>query len=259
MVATGGRSALLEPGADGGLMLALVSDNLWVRTASDPAKVGSLEAVEADVTRLRFGLEGSWPTLLEGGAAMTPALGLRLRHDGGDAETGFGVELGGGFTWNDPASGLSFDVSGRTLLTHEDGAFEDRGFSAGLAFDPSPASERGLSLVLRHEHGGPATAGLDALFASDVLDRRVGAEEEAAGTWAAEAAWGLPAFGGRYTGSPHAGLGLTDTARDTTLGWRLAPAALDAPDLSLDLTATRRESKGAAPEHRVDIEATVRW
>ena len=260
MAAAGARSTLAEPGEGDGLMLALVTDALWARTTSDAAKVGSLAAAEADVTRLRLGVEGSWSAALEGGGSMTPALELGLRHDGGDAETGFGVELGGGLAWSVPASGLSLDFSGRTLLAHESEDFEDWGVSAGLAFDPSPGSARGLSLTLRHERGGAATGGLDALFAPEALDRRTGVE--ATGAWTVEAAWGFPAFGGRYTGSPHAGLGLAESARDYTVGWRLVPAAAAAGvagSLSLDLTATRRESEDAAPEHRVGIEASLHW
>ncbi|MDE0039549.1 MAG: hypothetical protein OXU77_18630, partial [Gammaproteobacteria bacterium] len=37
-------------------------------------------------------------------------------HDGGDAETGFGVDLGGGIEWSDPKRGISLDISGRTLF-----------------------------------------------------------------------------------------------------------------------------------------------
>ena len=257
MAAGGARGVFVEPGGGGGPMLAVVTDALWARTASDAAKDGGLAAGQADVTRLRLGVEGGWAVPLGGGGGLTPAIELGLRHDDGDAEAGFGVEIGGGFTWSAPASGLSLDVSGRTLLAHEDNDFEDWGVSAAVAFDPNPASERGLSLTLRHELGGSAKGGLDALFAAESLRPRAGAE--AAGVWTAEAAWGFPAFGGRFTGSPHAGWGLTDTARDATLGWRLARAGPGAPDLALDLTATRRESEDAASEHRIGIEATMRW
>ena len=68
----------------------------------------------------------------------------------------------------------------------------------------------------------------------------------------------MPAFGGRFTGSPHLGLGLAAGSRDYTLGWRLAPAA-NAPDLTLGVKAMRRESDGAAPEHGVGVEMSLRW
>ena len=255
MAAAGVRSTLAEPGEGGDLMLALVSDALWANTKSEEA--GQLRASHTGVTRLRLGLEAGWPQELDGGGHLAPRLEAGIRHDGGDAENGFGVELGGGLTWSHPRSGLSFDLEGRALLTHEDDDIADRGFSAGLAFDQAPASERGFSFSLRRTLGSASSGGLDALFAPDVLSERSGSE--ATGRWTAEAAWGFPAFGGRYTGSPHAGLGVTDTARDTILGWRLTPAGPAASDLSLSILATKRESDGAETEHRIGIRAGARW
>ena len=262
MAAAGLRGDLLEAPAEGsGPALALTSDALWARTASE--KTLDLAASASDVTRLRLGLEGSWRMALDGGdagaqpgASLTPKLELGARHDGGDAETGFGAELGGGIAWVHPALGLTLDVSGRTLIAHEDGALEDRGFAAALGFDPRPETERGPSFSLRQDFGGSASGGLDALFAPAPLDERTGAE--ATSRWTAEAAYGLPAFGGRWTASPHAGLGLATGTRDLTLGWRWTPAE-GAHPLSFGLKATRRQSDGAAPEHAVGFEASARW
>ena len=262
MAAAGLRGALLEAPTEGsGPALALTSDALWARTGSE--KTLDLAASASDVTRLRLGLEGSWRLALDGGdagaqsgASLVPKLEVGARHDGGDAETGFGIELGGGLAWVHPALGLTLDVSGRTLIAHEDGALEDRGFAAALGFDPRPESERGPSFSLRQDFGGPASGGLDALFAPATLDERSGAE--ATSRWTAEAAYGLPAFGGRWTASPHAGLGFAPGARDLTLGWRWTPAE-NAHPLSFGLKATRRESDGAAPEHAVGFEASARW
>ena len=255
MAAAGLRGDLLEaPAETSGPALTLISDALWARTSSE--KTRDLAASESDVTRLRLGLEGSWRVAIEGGGQLTPKLELGARHDGGDAETGFGLELGGGLAWSDPALGLTLDVSGRTLLAHENDDLKDRGYAASLGFDPDPATERGPSLTLRQELGARADGGLDALFAPDPLEDRTGGE--AASRWSMEAAYGLPAFGGRFTGSPHVGFGLATGARDYTLGWRWAPAR-GAPDLAFGLRATRRESDAAAPEHTVGFEVRMTW
>ena len=258
MAAAGVRNDLVSLSKEGsGLALALTSDALWARTSSE--KTHELAASDSDVTRLRLGLEGSWRIATEGDGHLTPKLEIGARHDGGDAETGFGVELGGGIAWVDPALGLSLDLSGRTLVAHGSDDLEDRGFAASLAFDPDPATARGPSLTLTQDWGGAAQGGLDALFASDPLADRTGGGEATA-RWSAEAAWGLPVFGGAFTGSPHVGLGLATGARDYTLGWRLTPAAnANAPDLSLGVRAMRRESDTAAPEHTAGFEAVVRW
>ena len=255
MAAAGVRGDLLAPPESGsGPALALTSDALWARTSSE--KTRDLAASESDATRLRLGLEGSRRMALDGDGHLTPKLELGMRHDGGDAETGFGIELGGGLAWSDPRLGLSLDLSGRTLLSHEDDALEDRGYAASLGFDPDPATERGPSFALRQEFGARASGGLDALFAPAPLDERTGSE--ATSRWSMEAAYGFPAFGGRFTASPHVGLGLSAAARDYSLGWRWTPAP-SAPDLAFGVKATRRESDAASPEHTVGVEITARW
>ena len=56
-----------------------------VRTASDAASGagGTLAAAEAEVTRLRFGLEGSRPFRLGGGLVLTPDMEIAVRRHGG--------------------------------------------------------------------------------------------------------------------------------------------------------------------------------
>ena len=257
MAAAGLRGDLLAPPAEGsGPALAVTSDALWTRSSSE--KTRDLAASESDATRLRLGLEGSYRMALEGGGHLTPKLEIGARHDGGDAETGFGVEIGGGIAWSDPALGLSLDVSGRTLIAHGNDDLKDRGYAAALAFDPDPATGRGPSLSLRQEFGGQARGGLDALFQPATLEDRSGSE--ATSRWNMEAAYGFPAFGGRWTGSPHVGLGLATSARDYSVGWRLTPAAnANAPDVSFGLRATRRESDTAQAEHTLGVEITARW
>ena len=121
------------------------------------------------MTRLHLGLEGRWTHPLEGGGRFTPKLEAGMRHDGGDAETGFGVEFGGGLAWSARALGLNLDVSGRTLLAPGDDDFKDRGSRPRSPSTPTRGSERGPSFSLGQSLDGQATAGLDALFAVNPL------------------------------------------------------------------------------------------
>ena len=49
-------------------------------------------ALGVDAQRLRVALEGRYVHALEGGGSVEPLVELGLHHDGGDGETGFGVE-----------------------------------------------------------------------------------------------------------------------------------------------------------------------
>ncbi len=256
LAAAGLRGTVLTPPPEGsGPALALTADALWTRTASERTR--DLAASRSDVTRLRLGVEGRYRLALDGDGQLTPTLEAGVRHDGGDAETGLGVELGGGLAWSAPTLGLTLDVSGRTLIAHDDDDFTDRGLAAALTFDPRPESARGPSLTLRQDVGDRAEGGLDALFAPDPLADRT--ESTATARWTLEGAWGFSALGGRFTASPHAGLGLSPDTRETTLGWRLTPAAPAAPDLTVGVKAIRREEDTEPPAHTVGVEATVRW
>ena len=256
MAAVGVRDALVEVPMGGGFGLSAKSDVLWARTTSEA--VPGLVAAEGDVTRLRVGLEGGWTKAFESGATLAPRLDVGARHDGGDAETGWGIELGTGLAWRDAARGLDLSVEGRGLVHHESGAFRDRGYSASLTFDPAPGSERGLSVTLKQEVGASASGGMESLFSDSALDE--GASTSTAGRrWTAEAGYGRPALGGRFTGVPYVGYTQSDTGRDTTLGVRLAPGGREALDLSLDLKATRRRSEGEGVEHGVGFELGVQW
>ncbi len=276
MVSAGLRGGLF--GAAGyGPAVTLVSDVFWSRTGSGRVEAGeehsSLASSEADTSRLRLGLEGSWALMLGNVGAVTPKLEAGVRHDDGDAEQGFGVEVGGGLAWTLPALGLTFDVFGRTLVTHEDDGQESHGFSAALNFDPSTASTRGFMLNLRQDIGGPSSGGVQALFAAELPGiGGMGMGGGAAGSrWTLETAYGLAAYGDKFTLSPTFGLTASDMSVDFHLGWQLMPElSEDALDLSLTFKATRRElldvgtvnsigTLGQGPEHRVQIEASARW
>ena len=84
------RGALLSRA---GYELAVKSDFAFVQTESE--KTTGLASAEAQTRRLRLVLEGSRERDL-GAGSLTPSVEVALRYDGGDAETGAGVELGGG-------------------------------------------------------------------------------------------------------------------------------------------------------------------
>ena len=134
--------------------------------------------VRADVTRLRTGIEGTWPWMM-GGTAIEPTAELGLRYDGGDAENGIGMDIGGGLSWTVPSLGLTLDVSGRTLLAHQDSGFKESGFSAGLLLEPGS----GPSLNLRREFGGAARGGVESLFTPSPTTTEAGALDEGRGAW----------------------------------------------------------------------------
>ena len=219
------------------------------------------------MTRLRLGLEGSWPFplgdgALGKGATVTPRLALGLRHDGGDAETGFGADIGGGVTLEAPAHGLTVSLEGRGVLTHEAAGFRDRGVAGTLAWDLPPSNGRGPKLTLRQTVGAGASDGKDALLSRTTLEG-LAANDNGNGRRRLEVrfGYGFSAFGGRFTSTPEIGLGLSEAGRDTSLGWRLTRTGSGPGSLELSVEARRRESANdnTPPEHGIGFRLTARF
>ena len=110
-----------------------------------------VEGLSVRTWRMRLALEGSRDFELFPDTVMTPSLELGLRWDGGDGETGTGVEIGGGLGYVDREKGLTAEVSARALAAPADGVRE-WGVSGLLRLDPG-AQGRGLSLSLSPSWG----------------------------------------------------------------------------------------------------------
>ena len=280
-MATAGLRGTLLDGGGGGITLTGKTDAMAVQTASGRgrgADGGNLESARATVTRLRLGLEASRPVALGSGAGsgagsstmLTPRLEVGVRHDGGDAETGFGLDLGAGLALSDPARGLEAELRGRGLLSHGSKGFRERGFSGALAWRQRPSSDSGAKLTLTQTVGGSSSGGADALLARTTLeglaandnDNGAGNDDLASRRLELKFGYGVPAFGGRVTWTPELGAGFSDAGRDLSLGWRLERGGSEGDGgwFGLSFEATRREAaSGDGAEHGVMLRGTMRW
>ena len=230
------------------------NDGLTITGTTDAMVVGNSEA-QRPIT-----LGNPDPEAEEGsGAVLTPSLELGLRHDGDDAETGFGLDLGGGIVFFHPQRGLQVEVRGRGLLTHAAEGFRDRGFSSSLSWQQRPDSELGAALSLSHTMGGVSSGGADALLSRVTLEGLADSDGDKDDLknrrLDLQLSYGFLAFGDRFTLTPEVGLGLYDSGRDYRIGWSLKRPD-DGASFTFSFDVTRRESinnDGAAPEHGVEF------
>ena len=255
MGAFAARGVLLSPEQNGGLSLAMKSDGFLLRIASEAAD--ELPAAAAEVQRVRLVLDGSVDVLRGPGGVLTPSLQVGGRYDGGDAETGLGLEVGGGLRYSYPEWGLTVQANGRLLLSHEDRDYEEWG--AGGSIRIAPGSQgRGLSVGLNTSWGAVAS-GVERLWSQGAARPTGGAAADDAagppGRLEAELGYGIDALGGGGLLTPYAGVTLGDGGDNTyRLGGRL-----DIGSFSLGLEADRSQSAGALPEHELRLTGTVRW
>ena len=267
--------------------LAVTGDALGVRTTT--ARARGVEGSEADVTRVRLGVERSWALRFPGGMGLAPSVALGLRHDGGDAERGFGADIGGGVGWTDPGRGVTAELRGRGLLSHEASGLRERGVSGALSWEPGSGG-RGPRLRVSQTMGGASSGGPAALLGRGTLAGLGAGEGSEARRFELELGYGVGVLGERWTATPELGLGLTDAERELrvggrlarrgagklafeaalgvseagreyVLGWRLARRAVGGVGGGLELAveATRREGSGGATRHGVGLRVGSHW
>ena len=249
MVAVGARGEVLSPSEPGGLAVALKSDAFWAGTSSKavPGMAGS----EANVSRVRLTVEGA-RSFATGSGALTPSLELGVRHDGGEAETGTGLEAGAGLRYS--SGGVSVEGAVRTLVAHQEAGYEEWGASGAIRIDPGPSGES-LSLTLAPVWGA-ASGGTERLWSlADARGLAPQGDVEAERRLEAELGYGLGLERAPGVLTPYAGLGWSDDGRV----WRSGARWQVAPGTAVSLEGTREEAHEGAAEHGLMLRGSLSW
>ena len=260
MAAAGTRGELVAGGA-GGVALAFKADALWVGTSIDgvDGAAGRMAATAAAVTRFRTGLEGSRDYTLAGRLSLRPSVEVGLRRDGGDAETGAGMDVGGGLVASDASTGLAIDLRVRMLVMHQAEGFRERGMALSLSYNPTPSTPLGFVARVAPSWGGQATSGAEALWGQETMGGMAPGGVASGNRLDGEVGYGLP-VGSRFVGTPRFGVGTSADGRDYRLGYRLGALGGEGAKFELGVDAQRRESVvQGGTDHGALARATLRW
>ncbi len=199
---------------------------------------------------VRVAVERLQNCALESGASLTLSGEAGLRWDGGDGDTGTGIEMGGTADYHNPATRMKLVATGRALLDHESERKEwGAGVTAGYRLN---SRETGLTYRSSLSHG-QTESGVDSLWDSRVASR---ASEDAEPTTRLDAEVGYRLFGASGLHTPYVGFGAEDSGtRDYRLGMRYASES----ELSSGLEFERREANGKQPDHRVMLTGQIDW
>ena len=253
MAALGGRGVLASRGdGDGQFRLAVRSDALWTSTESEA--VGGLAGAAGTTTRVRVLLEAggslpAWP-----GGVLSPRLEAGLRHDGGDAETGAGVEAGAGLGYR--LGRLSVQLDARALLAHEDSEYREWGLGGSVGY-AAGAGGRGLSLSLGSALGA-THSGVRGMWARETAEgiARGGLTGPAgAGRHRAELAYvfGRDPEGPRWR--PFLGVEAANGGSSLSAGLGLEAG----PETGARLEFTRRDGGLGDAEYALQLSGRMRW
>ena len=145
-----------------GFKLSVVGGAGYVSLSTDTGD-RLTDSLDANVQRVRLALEAS------GTGALAPYLQVGGLYDGGDGQTGAGVEAVAGLRYR--GERLDFEARGRWLLSHAAQGYEEYGAMARLTLK-SRADGAGLQLSLAPTWGaagagGSLLGGGEALLSSD--------------------------------------------------------------------------------------------
>ena len=159
-------------------ILAVRTDGRLVNMTADAA--GVVPGVETVTSRLRLGLETSYAVSVAAGLSVAPTLKAGLRYDLGDAETGFGLDLGGDLRVEAPGIDLTVDGRGHAVLDNWSGqagsaaglpGVRDWGFGGVIRWQPDfggHGPEIALAPSYAATAGEPAPGGASPRMAAEV-------------------------------------------------------------------------------------------
>ena len=259
MAAAGTRGELIAGGA-GGFELAFKADALWVGTSTDgvDGPGGRLAATAAAVTRFRTGLEGSRDYTLGGRLTLRPSVEVGLRHDGGDAETGAGMDVGGGLVVSDGGTGISMDVRVRMLVVHQAEGFSERGMAVSLSYNPTPSTPLGFTARVAPSWGGEARSGAEALWGRETMAGMAHVGVAQGNRLDGEVGYGLP-VGRRFVGTPRVGFSASEYGRDYLVGYGLGMLNRESLNFELGVDASRESPLLGGVNNGVLGRATLGW
>ncbi len=247
----GARQSL---GTMGGLDMALRGDAGMVNLSTAEGEgVIADQAVAAQ--RFRLGVEGGHTFQMASCAKVTPYGELSGRFDGGDGQTGGGLEAAGGLRYECPRSRFRFEARGRILALNS--AYSESGGSVMASYSPG-ADGLGLSMALA-PHWGAAGGGAQALWRDDSF-RTIGRLGSLRDDWSMDAQVGYGMRVQPLPGvlTPFAQFMPAGTGEQMRLGVRFEGLGGTAFEmLDLNVSAGRVDRRQRYAEHRVDVRGAM--
>ncbi|MYD43206.1 MAG: autotransporter outer membrane beta-barrel domain-containing protein [Gammaproteobacteria bacterium] len=241
--------------------LALRGDAAMATLETDEGS-GAADGLAADVNRVRVGLEGSFRTETGQGGMLEPFGQISLRSDGGDGDTGTGIEVAGGVRMTSDA--FTLEVRGRTLAMHSADEYSESGFSLMATLNPS-ANATGISVSIAPRWGADAQGtGIlwqDTLNSSQTYGALTGfGNAGAKASIDTQIGYGMLVAQENYLLTPFVDFAVSDgDRREMLFGASLRQLAQGNANLDINLALGRVEERTGATSGKVGLNATLRF
>ena len=238
--AIGGSGVVLQREANTVRLKGEVSQSTLNVEANDDG----LSEMEVDTGRVRLSVETTHTTALVNGARTERSGEAGMRYDGGDGNTGVGIELGLGFRYVNTTTGLSVEGKARALVGHDGDTDSDEWGVSGTIKKTAGADGQGLSFALSPGYGEQASD-MQRLWQHGLRDVDRGTGDDYAARLNVRLGYGMtgidvPNWFGTDTGllTPYTEMTLSDDSNRYRLGiqWELGDR------LDLDIIGEHRDA-----------------
>ncbi len=254
-----GARSQLAGSITGGLDLDVIGDAGIASLSTAESESASLNELDAGVHRVRVGVEGSLIAQMDNGLLLTPFSQVAARYDGGDGQTGMGLEITGGL--HIAGGRVGIEARGRLLAVHTGEEVSERGVSLAAYVKPLDAAGQGFSMAVAPRIGADTDMSGD-IWREKPMEGLTRPSRMGAGM-KAEIGYGLahPAMGNILV-TPFGAMDVAgDDRRRVRLGARFGSIG-DANSaqsgdltrvLSFELAGERVAGIGRLPDHRIGL------
>ena len=243
-----GRRRLATTGA--GLTVDLRGEASWARLRTGGGEE-TVDGLEAGVRRVRTGVEVTLALGDPSGLQLAPFGAVSTRHDGGDGQTGVGLEVAGGVRLT--GGRVRVEAQGRMLALHTATDYQERGVSVTASVGAGQY-EPGLTASIRPRWGAQGY-GAEALWQDQFQSYTYGAERDDAAV-DGRVGYGLQLPGGLLL-TPFGGYGQMGTWRRTQVGATLGRLGLFGGGLDSPLQVEFLSERYVRPQGVVDHRFTL--
>ena len=243
-----GRRRLATTGA--GLTVDLRGEASWARLRTGGGEE-TVDGLEAGVRRVRTGVEVTLALGDPSGLQLAPFGAVSTRHDGGDGQTGVGLEVAGGVRLT--GGRVRVEAQGRMLALHTATDYQERGVSVTASVGAGQY-EPGLTASIRPRWGAQGD-GAEALWQDQFQSYTYGAERDDAAV-DGRVGYGLQLPGGLLL-TPFGGYGQMGTWRRTQVGATLGRLGLFGGGLDSPLQVEFLSERSVRPQGVVDHRFTL--
>ena len=242
----------------GRLSLDLRGDAAMANIETDDG-TNAADGLMAEVTRLRLGLEGSFTSDTGQGGTVTPFGQVNLRSDGGDGDTGTGVEISGGVRL--ASNAFTLEARGRTLVMHSVDDYSENGFSLMATLNPSQ-SATGVSVKFAPRWGADAQ-GMNVLWDDSTnplqsYDHLVGINDGSSMSLQTQVGYGMLMANERLLVTPFVDVDVSDASRrQVLLGANLSKVQMSKANLAVQFALGRVEERSGDTSGKIGLNATL--